>query len=214
MLTNRSFQPRHLVRRGLASEHLAEAAALYWQAFGRDILPFGVSRARGEALIRLALRPQMALVALDAHGGLAALAGIRDETGGLLGSDAGSFRAVWGGLKGGSIWLASQLYRSGPETSDMVLDGVIVAPERRGQGYAQALVAAAADLAAEGGYSGLRAEVAPTNHAARQLYQSLGFRPAGQGRMGWPWHGQAQIMRFAALGADIPRSSPSPAPAK
>lgn len=214
MLTDPSFQPRQNVQPGLAPRHLAQAASLYWQAFGPEILPFRVAPCRGESLIRHALRPQMALVALTADGDLAALAGVRDETGGLLDGAVEHFRAVWGGMRGRAIWLASQLYRGGPATSDMVLDGVVVAPQLRGQGYGQALIAAAADLAARGGYSGLRAEVSGTNHAARQLYLSLGFRPAGRGRMGWPWDGQADIMRFEALGADTRRSCPSPAPAR
>ncbi|MFD2844357.1 GNAT family N-acetyltransferase [Paracoccus cavernae] len=119
-----------------------------------------------------------------------------------------------GPLRGRMALWANRLHRSGPATSDMVLDGLIVRPELRGRGYGQALVAAAAELAQERGYAGLRVELSATNEAARALYKMLGFAPVGRARIGWPWSGPAEIMRFARPAAGSSRSSPSPAPAR
>lgn len=205
--------PRHLVRHGIPAALHDQAAALYWQAFGREIVPLPSSATRGEALIRHALRPEQALITCDPAGQLAALVGIRDETGGLLDPDAAAFARSWGRLCGGVMRLATGLHRSGPATSDLVLDGLVVRPDLRGQGYGQALVTAATALAHRRGYSGLRAEVALSNTPARALYQSLGFQPAGQSRIGWPWSGRAEIMRLGHPAERNYPPSPPPEPA-
>lgn len=214
MLTTGSFQPRFAVGLGLRPEHRPEAARLYWQGFGREILPFALDDARGTALVAASLRPDMALVALLPDGGLAAMAGIRDAGGGFLAPDRAAVLEHCGPWRGRMALWANRLHRSGPATSDMVLDGLIVRPELRGRGYGQALVAAAAELAQERGYDGLRVELSATNEAARALYKMLGFAPVCRARIGWPWSGPAEIMRFARPAAGSSRSSPSPAPAR
>ncbi|AGT07365.1 GNAT family N-acetyltransferase [Paracoccus aminophilus] len=202
----------HPVCEGIAPAHLDAAAALFWQAFGREVLPFPTSAARGVALIRHALRAEKALSALDPQGALAALVGIRDAEGGFLAPEAGAFAQVWGCLGGGLERVTNALHRSGPETADMVLDGLVVRPDLRGQGYGRALIAAASHRAARRGYHGLRAEVARANAAARALYLSLGFQPLGQSRIGWPWSGPAEIMRLEIPAAHKSRSSRPPVP--
>lgn len=214
MLSTGSFQSRHAVGLGLRPEHRLAAARLYWQGFGREILPFAIPEDRGTALVAAALRPEMALVARAPDGGLAAMAGIRDARGGFLGLDDALLLTHCGPLRGRLACMAGRWHRSGPETGDMVLDGLIVRPELRGRGYGQALVAAAAELARARGYHGLRVELAASNTAARALYRLLGFVPCGSARIGWPWSGPAEIMRFANPAADSCRSSPSPAPAR
>lgn len=191
---------------GIPDKARAQAARLYWQSFGRQILPVPVGRAKGEALVAKALRSENVLVALDPAGRLLGMVGLRDASGGVLKGGAASFTAIWPWI-GRALYSALGYYRAGPDTSDMVIDGIAVLPQFRGQGLARALIKNAAQQARERGYPGLRAEVASGNQAAIALYLSMGFQPQGQHPVGWPWSGQAQIMH-RPLQERSPRSSP------
>ena len=59
------------------------AAALYWRHFGGQILPLPTAHRQGVALLRAAMRPDHALVALSAQGRLIGIVGLRDGAGGL-----------------------------------------------------------------------------------------------------------------------------------
>jgi ribosomal protein S18 acetylase RimI-like enzyme len=60
------------------------------------------------------------------------------------------------------------------------LVGMWVAPEYRGQGIADQLVAAVCDLARESGALSVTLWVTDVNDRARAFYRRLGFRPTGQ----------------------------------
>lgn len=192
--------PAIRIRRALALAQAEDAAALYWQAFGRQILPLPVRAAKGQALLRRCLHPYRAISA-QVDGALIGLIGLRDAKGGLFGPRPQDIRAVWGGPYGRALAAASGLYKGGPDSDELVIDGIVVAPAWRGRGIGAALVRAAMTEAETRDFPGLRAEVAPGNLAGLALYQSLGFSQIGQARIGWPWsRGQssrALIMRLA-----------------
>lgn len=81
---------------------------------------------------------------------------------------------------------------------DLILAGdaeiltLAVAPERRRQGVASALLCDLAERARRGGARGIGLEVAADNPAARLLYESRGFVPSGR-RRGYYRRGQATI---------------------
>ncbi|MDF3607015.1 GNAT family N-acetyltransferase [Paracoccus sp. DMF-8] len=185
--------------------------ALYWRAFGRQILPLPVRAARGQALLLRCLHPFRALSA-EADGALIGVIGLRDASGGLFGPEPAQIQAIWPGGTGRILNAATRLHRAGPASDEMVIDGIVVAPAWRGRGIAPPLVRAATAEAAARGFAGLRAEVAPRNRAALALYQSLGFTQIAQARIGWPWSrllsGKARIMRLALR--PLPGCPPSP----
>lgn len=172
------------------------AAALYWRHFGGQILPLPTAHRQGVALLRAAMRPDHALVALSAQGRLVGIVGLRDGTGGLLAPDAAAFRAVWGRVGGGLRHLTTRLYRAGRPTGDLVLDGIAIRPEWRRRGLARQLVQAASQRARAQNRPALRVEVAADNPEALSAWQAMGFAPLPPQRLGWPWRPAAHVLRL------------------
>ena len=181
---------------GLPAHLRIAAAALYWRHFGTQLLPLPARHRRGMALVRAVLRPDHALVALSAQGQLVGIAGLRDARGGFLAADPHSFRAVWGTARGRLCHLSTGLYRAGPQTEDLVIDGIAIRPDWRRQGIARALVNAAADHARAQGHVALRAEVAADNREALAAWRAMGFQRQSRHRLGWPWSRPAHVLRL------------------
>lgn len=200
------------IRRGIAPAQAQAAAALYWQAFGTQILPLRVRATRGQALLMRRLHPFRAISA-EADGRVVGLIGLRDTSGGLFGPTPADIRDIWPGIGGAVLNALTRLHRAGPPSDELLIDGIVVAPACRGQGIGAALVRCAMAEAAARGFPGLRAEVAPRNRAGLALYQSLGFTQIARARIGWPWSGKARIMRLAVPAPPGCPPSPSPAPA-
>ncbi len=188
--------PQIRILHGLPAHLHTAAAALYWRHFGTQLLPLPARHRRGMALVRAVLRPDHALVALSPQGQLVGIAGLRDARGGLLASDPKSFRAVWGNARGQLCHLGTRLYRAGPQTEDMVIDGIAIRPDWRRRGIARALIAAAADQARAAGHGALRAEVAADNREALAAWRAMGFQRQARHRMGWPWSRPAHVLRL------------------
>lgn len=184
------------IRLGIPDGLQPAAAALYWRHFGTQILPLPVPQRHGIALVRAAMRPGQALVALSPGGELLGLAGLRDANGGFLDPAPGGFVAVWGPAGGRLRHLSTRLYRAGGATADLVLDGLAVAPQWRRQGIARALVQAALDQARARGHTALRVEVEARNHAGLAAWRALGFQPLPRQRLGWPWSPPAHVLRL------------------
>lgn len=72
----------------------------------------------------------------------------------------------------GSVWVALRLGE--PGGSAWIYD-IVVAPQRRGQGYGRALLAAAEQEAARHGARAIALNVFGTNAVARSLYESAGY---------------------------------------
>ncbi|MEF9602570.1 GNAT family N-acetyltransferase, partial [Paracoccus sp. PXZ] len=72
------------IQRGIPPDLRNAAAALYWRHFGAQILPWPATARQGVALIRAAMRPERALVALAPSGRLVGIAGLREAGGGFL----------------------------------------------------------------------------------------------------------------------------------
>ena len=188
--------PQIHIQHGLPVELRTAAAALYWRHFGAQLLPLPARHRRGMALVRAALRADHALVALSPQGRLIGIAGFRDAQGGLLATDPHSFRAVWGGTRGRLCHLSTGLYRAGPQTEDLVIDGIAIHPGWRRQGIARALVRAVADHARARGHNALRAEVAAGNPEALAAWRAMGFSRQSRHRLGWPWSRPAHVLRL------------------
>lgn len=180
---------------GIPPRLVGPAAALYWRHFGREILPLPLGARRGVALMRRAMQPGHGLAAC-CDGRLVGIAGLRDASGGLLSAEPQDFAAVWGPAGGRLCRRLAALNRGGPETCDMLLDGLAVRPAWRRRGVARALVAAAAGQARRMGHPGLRVEVAAGNDAGLAAWLALGFQPLGRQRSGWPWAAPAHVLRL------------------
>ncbi|MCY3944840.1 MAG: GNAT family N-acetyltransferase [Anaerolineaceae bacterium] len=163
------------ISRGLADPYHDQAALLYMEAFRPLLQPLLGDGPRGLDLLARSMNPTHAFAATRA-GRLAGLAGIQDAAGSLL--DIGLPAMIRGyGLPGGGLrYLAMVLLLSrSRESGTLLMDGIAVAPECRGQGIGTQLLQAVCEHAREGGYRDLRLDVLDNNPRARALYERTGF---------------------------------------
>lgn len=199
---------------GLDPEHRAEAARLFWEAFGPKLrLPLG-DAARAVAFVERALDPLHAVSAVEG-GRLLGVAGLKTEAGGLLRGRHADLATVYG--RWGALWrgAALALYDRPVEPGTLLMDGLFVAPEARGRGVGTRLLLAVAERARAEGRREVRLDVVDGNRA-RGLYEREGFRAVGRIEAGWlgpllGFHG-ATTMRLA-LGEAAPPARPSRTPA-
>jgi len=166
---------RVTLHHGLPETLRAEAAALYWQAFGGKLDRVLGPERRALAYLADVIRPDHAIVALDEEGRLLGLAGYKTPAGSFAGGDMADLRRVYGRI--GAWWRAVPLWLLGREVdnSRFLLDGICVARQARSLGIGSALLEAICDEARARGYGAVRLDVIDTNWRARQLYERLGF---------------------------------------
>ena len=149
------------ISQGLAAAHRRAAAALYLQAFGPLLQPLLGDAPRSLELLARSMDPGHAFVATR-DGQLAGLAGYQDGAGSLFDVDLRSMIQTYGLPGGGLRYLGMGLLLSRdkqPET--LLMDGIAVAPQQRGQGIGTRLLAAL--------------DVLDSNPRARALYERQGF---------------------------------------
>lgn len=181
---------------GIPAAQSHAAAGFYWHHFGAQILPWPVDAHRGTALVAACLCPEHALIALSPEGAVIGILGLRGVAGGLLSPDRAGFVAALGAVRGRLCHLGTALHRRGGDTTDLVIDGLAVAPDWRRQGVARALVRVAADHARTLGHPALRAQVHASNAPALRAWQAMGFQSIGRQGLGWPWAGRAHVLRL------------------
>ena len=172
------------IERGLPDHLRAEAAALYWQAFGGKLgRVLGPEEAALRFLTRV-IRADQCLTAIDADGRLLGLAGFKTRQVSFAGGTDADLCAVYGQF--GGRWRALVLRLLGNEVDNrrFLLDGLCVSRAARGQGVGSALLEAIVTEARARGYPAVRLDVVDTNWRAKALYERQGFvvaRTAGIG---------------------------------
>lgn len=160
---------------GLPESARAEAAELYWQAFGSKLGRVMGPRRRALGFLYEVIRADHAIVALDGSGRLLGMAGYKTSEGSFAGGTPDELQAHYGRI--GAGWRLPLLWALGQDGDDdrFLLDGICVAEDARGQGIGSALMAAICDEARALGYSAVRLDVVDSNPRARALYERLGF---------------------------------------
>jgi len=160
---------------GLPDRLRAEAADLYWEAFGGKLARVMGPKPKAVAFLRKALRDDHVISALSEQGDLLGLVGFKTHAGSFAGGDGADLRAVYGRF--GALWRAwlLSLLERDVENERFLLDGICVAPHARGQGVGTLLLEAVRDEARARGHSGVRLDVIATNPRARALYERFGF---------------------------------------
>ena len=167
------------VTRGFSETERAEAARLYWQAFGAKLGSTLGPADRGEAFFGRILDPAYALVARGADGRLLGLAGFKTGDGSMTDGRLRDMIAVYGLF--GSLWralLLSALSRS-VQPGVLLMDGICVSAEARGRGIGTLLLHAIQAEAQQRGMTAVRLDVIDTNPKARALYEREGFMATG-----------------------------------
>ena len=172
------------IAKGLPPSLRADAAALYWQAFGGKLGRVMGPDAKAQAFLQRVIRGDHAFVALDDDGALLGLVGFKSPQGSFAGGTWADMRAIYG--VSGVLWRSPLLALLSHEIDNthFLLDGICVASPARSLGIGAALIAALEDEAAQRGYASVRLDVIDTNWRARALYERLGYRVVKTERIG------------------------------
>ncbi|TDQ63357.1 GNAT family N-acetyltransferase [Phaeovulum veldkampii] len=163
------------IRRGLAPDQRAAAAALYWLAFGGKLGRVMGPAPRALAFIERVIAADHVLVAVGPQGTLLGVAGFRTWEGAFVGGGLGDLVAVYGPF--GGLWRSACLSVLARETvaHGFIVDGIAVRPDHRGAGIGAALIEALCTEARARGHAEMRLDVVEENIRARALYERLGF---------------------------------------
>ena len=160
---------------GLPAKLRAEAAQLYWQAFGSKLGLVMGPEPRALAYLHLVIRADHAVIAMSDSGRLLGLAGFKTPQGSFAAGSPAEMRASYGPF--GGTWRARLLgYLSDEiDNENFLLDGLCVVADQRGHGIGSALMGAIAAEARLRGYGSVRLDVIDSNKRAQALYDRLGF---------------------------------------
>lgn len=172
------------IHHGLPLHLRADAARLYWQAFGGKLGRVLGPERLAHALLNRVMRGDHAIVALSESGSLLGLVGFKSPDGAFAGGGLADLRGVYGTF--GSLWRAGLLWllERDLDNERFLLDGICVADTARGKGVGTALLDA---ICAEGrarGYPSVRLDVIDSNKRARALYERQGFVSTQTSRIG------------------------------
>lgn len=160
---------------GLPERFRADAAALYWDAFGGKLTRVMGPKGKAIAFLQRALRSDHVIIAQSNKDELLGLVGFKTFSGSFAGGEWSDMSAVYGRF--GALWrvgLLSLLSRD-TENERFLLDGICVAATARGQGIGTVLLTAICEEARRRGYHAIRLDVITTNPRARALYERFGF---------------------------------------
>lgn len=169
-----------VISRGLPSDLLPDAAALFTGAFGEKLRPAIPSADAQVAALKRVLRPDHIIVAIDA-GELLGMVGLSASAGpyggGVIGSTGafGQLRELLGLIGAARAIIGLSLGQHRPEHGELYVDGIAVKPAAQGCGVGSRLLAEVAEIAREDGFAWVRLDVVDTNPRAQQLYRRLGY---------------------------------------
>jgi len=173
---------------GLPKHLRADAALLYWQAFGGKLGLVMGPQARALRFLDRAIRADQVIVALGPQGNLLGIAGFKTAKGSFASGQAQDLCAIYGIF--GGWWRRTVLGWLSDEVDNdrFLLDGICVDAIARSQGVGAALLDAICGQARSRGYGAVRLEVIDSNWRAIALYKRLGFavtRRQNIGQLRW-----------------------------
>lgn len=169
---------------GIPQANRAEAAALYWEAFGEKLGFVLGPKYRALIFITSVLRSDHGICAHDEKGRLIGVAGFKTSKGALVGGDFTDLRRVYGWVGASIRILLLAVLERDTENERFLMDGIFVAAEARGRGVGTALLDAVCAEAKQRGFRQVRLDVIDTNPRARALYLHEGFKEVATHKMG------------------------------
>jgi ribosomal protein S18 acetylase RimI-like enzyme len=172
------------IYRGLHAPLRAQAAQLYWEAFGGKLGRVLGPDDRAVVFFERVIRADLCFAALDDSGRLIGVAGYKTPAGSFAGGSWADLTAVYG--RWGARWRGSLLWALSRDVDNdrFLVDGICVCRSHRGQGVGSRLLAALYGEAAARGYRSIRLDVIKDNWRARALYERHGFLPTRTESMG------------------------------
>lgn len=161
--------------RGIPEALRGQAAELYDAAFGAKLDLAIPNQAARIDLLSQAFQLPYAFCAIHDNR-LAGLAGFHTSEGSLTGGMGyGQIISTLGLVRGNWAALVFSLYERKPAPGELLMDGISVHPDMRGQGIGGRLLSELTAFAAQEGYDTIRLDVIDTNPGARRLYERKGF---------------------------------------
>ncbi len=160
---------------GLPERFRSSAAGLYDEAFGKK---FAVAIRSDEDRLHLlscGFMLDYAIVALSENK-LIGIAGFHTSSGAFTGGMTYSkLLSQLGFMKGNWAAIIFSLYERKPAPGELVMDGIAVQADARGQGVGSRLLAEITDYAKEHACDRVRLDVIDINIKAKKLYERKGF---------------------------------------
>lgn len=169
---------------GFPEDQRDRVAAIYWQAFERKLGRLLGPREKALPFFARILDPAHAMTVCDDTGAVIGLAGFKTADGAFTDGGLRDLAHVYGWV--GSLWRAPllQLLDRELEPGILLMDGLAVSPEARGQGVGTLLLEAILDEARARNMRVVRLDVIDSNPRARALYERMGFRPVSTEHLG------------------------------
>ena len=160
--------------RGFTPDQAETVAGLYWQAFSGKLDLLMGPDTKGIAFLKSVMNPDFALTAV-ANGKVLGVAGFKTAEGALTGGGFKELAAVYGSI--GAVWRGPLLdiFDRDLTEGSLLMDGICVAEEARGQGVGSALLLAVKEETRARGLHEVRLDVINTNPRAKALYERQGF---------------------------------------
>ena len=195
---------------GLHGHLRADAARIYWEAFGGKLGRVLGPERQALAFFERVMRQDHCFTAVAADGALVGLAGFKTAIGSFAGGGWSDLRAVYGNW--GGRWRAAALWLLNHEADSdrFLIDGLCVARSHRSQGIGTLLLTALFAEATARGYSAIRLDVVDENWRARALYARHGFITTRTENLGLLRH----LFGFKALTTMVQPLPQSPQPVK
>jgi GNAT superfamily N-acetyltransferase len=148
---------------------------LFWQSFRGKLEPVMKPEENALAFLERVADAAHAISALSTDGRVLGIAGFKTANGAFIGGGLRDMCAVYGLIGGFWRGLVLSLLERPLQPGTLLMDGIFVSDDARGQGIGSALLAAIKDRATELGCSSVRLDVIDTNPRARDLYERQGF---------------------------------------
>ncbi len=175
---------KHQVVVGFSSDHSNVAAHLFWDAFSQK-LSFSLGpKPKAISFLSENMNPNFALCALNNQNELIGIAGFKTEQGGLLTGGVHDLAKVYGWV--GACWrgAALSLYERDLPENELLMDGIFVHSDARGQGVGTALLGGIKEKARSLKKEAVLLDVVDNNPKAKDLYRRQGFEAVATTRTG------------------------------
>ena len=170
MSRRHEFQVRH----GLSQEHLADAAAIFYDSLEAKKRPLLRSREDALPVLAACLNPQSMIAALRL-GTLVGVCELHQRGRRFRRLRLGPFIRQYGLLGGLARLVAFGGLNTRPPKDELVIETLAVRGDMRGRGIGTQLLEAAREYARAGGFQAVRLDVVDTNPDAQRLYERMGF---------------------------------------
>lgn len=164
---------------GLPKGKEAEAAALYWQAFGGKLGKLLGPSKRAIHFFTQTVHPPSVIAAIAADGRLLGIAAVKLDGKGFSNSGLAPLFRHYGI---GTVWrlIPLLMLERSPPADTLQMDGICVDANARGMGVGSALLDAVSLCACQNGLQKVTLDVIDTNPRAKVLYQRKGFVAVSQ----------------------------------